>query len=397
MSRSPDLSHHRAYRSVHGGSLVFTYLPVIARHGDIAKTGYFFVGEDSVQHERRPPYALSAVRQFVHLPFGDVVLAYHPVSRPDSLPLLPIDGADFPTEPFIRALEHLLHVRQLEVVHPALHESFQDERTVFVAHRFPSAQNLPQAVLHLRQRFRVYLETAFSVLAVEAVAKVFHVADVRHMRFSPIHFQEEFPFDVLGDAFQGSLGASPALAENHAVVSIADEFVPAPLQFLVELVQHDVAQEGAQRSSLRHALFALLEYASADDSDVQVFVDERDKSAVFHGSEEDFDEFALADVVKEFLQVHVNNVDIAVIGVCLALPQGVMGSALRTESEAAFRELRLVDGHEDLGDGLLYHAVNDGRDSQLAEFSLFFFGDFYPADGVRLMIPTHDGPLGVRL
>ena len=134
-------------------------MPVIARHGDIAKAGYFFVGENSVQHERCPPHALSAVRQFMHFPFGTVVPAYHPV-----------------------------------------------------------------------------LEMAFPVLAVEAISKVFHLADVRHMRLFPIHFQEEFPFDVSSDAFQGSLGASSALAENHAIISIADEFVPASFQFLVKLV-----------------------------------------------------------------------------------------------------------------------------------------------------------------
>ena len=41
--KSPDLSHHRAYRSVHGGSLVFINLQVIAGHRHIALTGYFFI------------------------------------------------------------------------------------------------------------------------------------------------------------------------------------------------------------------------------------------------------------------------------------------------------------------------------------------------------------------
>ena len=38
----PDLSHHRAYRSVHGGFLVFINVLVIARHGYVTMTGYFF-------------------------------------------------------------------------------------------------------------------------------------------------------------------------------------------------------------------------------------------------------------------------------------------------------------------------------------------------------------------
>ena len=37
--RNSDLSHHRAYRSVHGGSLVFTYLLIIASQGLISEVG----------------------------------------------------------------------------------------------------------------------------------------------------------------------------------------------------------------------------------------------------------------------------------------------------------------------------------------------------------------------
>ncbi|WP_297570451.1 hypothetical protein, partial [uncultured Anaerovibrio sp.] len=43
LNKSSDLSHHRAYRSVHGGSLVFTNLQIIAGHRCIALTGYFFI------------------------------------------------------------------------------------------------------------------------------------------------------------------------------------------------------------------------------------------------------------------------------------------------------------------------------------------------------------------
>ena len=48
--KSPDLSQHRAYGSVHGVSLVFTYLQIIAGQGYISKIGYFFVGKCLVQN-----------------------------------------------------------------------------------------------------------------------------------------------------------------------------------------------------------------------------------------------------------------------------------------------------------------------------------------------------------
>ena len=34
--RNLDLSHHRAYRSVHGGSLVFRDYQIIVKHGSIS-------------------------------------------------------------------------------------------------------------------------------------------------------------------------------------------------------------------------------------------------------------------------------------------------------------------------------------------------------------------------
>jgi hypothetical protein len=39
---NPDLSHHRAYRSVHNVSLVFTNLRIIVQQGDVSLPGYFF-------------------------------------------------------------------------------------------------------------------------------------------------------------------------------------------------------------------------------------------------------------------------------------------------------------------------------------------------------------------
>ena len=47
-----DLPHHRAYRSVHGSSLVYTNFQVVVSHGHKATADYFFLGQNSVQHKR---------------------------------------------------------------------------------------------------------------------------------------------------------------------------------------------------------------------------------------------------------------------------------------------------------------------------------------------------------
>jgi hypothetical protein len=43
INSSTDLSHHHTYRSVYGGSLVYTYLPIVVREEYISKFPYSLV------------------------------------------------------------------------------------------------------------------------------------------------------------------------------------------------------------------------------------------------------------------------------------------------------------------------------------------------------------------
>ena len=72
-----------------------------------------------------------------------------------------------------------------------------------------------------------------------------------------------------------------------------------------------------------------------DNTSMKILVYQRDDPAVFYAPLQDFYQFALADIVEKFLQVHVYDVDIALICIGLALFQRIVGAPFGTEPETA--------------------------------------------------------------
>ena len=90
----------------------------------------------------------------------------------------------------------------------------------------------------------------------------------------------------------------------------------------------------------------------------------------------------MADSIKEALQVKVYYILVAVRDYGLRLSQRIMTATPRTEAEAVPAELFLIDGSQNLVDGLLHHAVYHGRYSQKALLAIVL-GYLYPSDGIR--------------
>ena len=115
----PPLPHHVAYRSVLRGSVVYTYFQIVGSHGWVSKSvHYYCLGEHRVQHACRSPCSLSAVRQFMLLPFWKMKCPKYFISRPHLLLLFPVHCPDSVAEPFIRFHQQVLHVCIPVIVHP---------------------------------------------------------------------------------------------------------------------------------------------------------------------------------------------------------------------------------------------------------------------------------------
>ena len=98
----------------------------------------------------------------------------------------------------------------------------------------------------------------------------------------------------------------------------------------------------------------------------------------------------MADRIKKALQIQVDCVLVAVRYYGLRLFQRIMTATPRTEAEAIPAELFLIDGSQDLVNGLLHHTVYHGRYSPKALFAIIL-GYLYPSDGVRTVAAVHKG------
>ena len=97
----------------------------------------------------------------------------------------------------------------------------------------------------------------------------------------------------------------------------------------------------------------------------------------------------MADRIKEALQVKVYYILVAVRDYGLRLSQRIMTATPRTEAEAVPAELFLIDGSQNLVNGLLHHAVYHGRYSQKALLAIVL-GYLYPSDGIRTVAAVHE-------
>ena len=89
----------------------------------------------------------------------------------------------------------------------------------------------------------MYRELAFVFHYIKGVTKVFHTLHIGHNCLVPVHLQMKFSFDESGYGFLHALGCTLGLTKYHRVIGIADKRETSACEFLVQLVEHDVAQK----------------------------------------------------------------------------------------------------------------------------------------------------------
>ena len=116
------LSHHRTYRSVYGGSLIYNaHVSVIVREKDVTSEAEAVNSDRGVEKKAigDVPITFPCVGPFPCLLSMDAELEKVGQSRPDVFPRLPDDHPEPPAEPFVHPNQQCVHIRQLKVMHPA--------------------------------------------------------------------------------------------------------------------------------------------------------------------------------------------------------------------------------------------------------------------------------------
>lgn len=150
--------------------------------------------------------------------------------------------------------------------------------------------------------------------------------------FISVHFEEEFPFYELRDAFADPFGKPWTFAEDDAVIGITHKRKPAPFKFSVKFRQHCIAQYGTERTALRNSIIAILIFVP--DYSTEALVYQRYDYAVIDCLPEQLHQLAVVDCVKELFKVKGYAVFTAVVNDCLQSLQSLVGAPSRAEAVA---------------------------------------------------------------
>ena len=87
-----------------------------------------------------------------------------------------------------------------------------------------------------------------------------------------VDLQVKPAFDKIGYGFPYTFRSPFATTEYHRVFSIADKRQPSVFELLVKLIEHDIAQQRTERTTLRCALLAANEQAVHHYTATKIFV-----------------------------------------------------------------------------------------------------------------------------
>ena len=160
----------------------------------------------------------------------------------------------------------------------------------------------------------------------------------------------------------------------------------APFQFLVQFVEHQIAQQRGERAALRRTLLGRTDQPVFQHPGAKKRPDEGEHALVGHPLGHAGHQAVLVDSVEEFLEVDVNHHVVAVGDVRLCLGYGLMCRTSRTESIAVLGERRVPLNLEHLQQRLLYQAVDDTWYAEPSD-AAGRFRDVDPFDRLRCVGP----------
>jgi hypothetical protein len=194
--------------------------------------------------------------------------------------------------------------------------------------------------------------------------------------------------DVLADALHDAPSRALAGEVDPAVVGVAHEPMPAPLQLPVEVVQHDVAEQRRKRRPLRGSLVRRVYQPAIHDARFQVASDQLEHLLVVDPSGDPRHQRVVPNPIEERVEIKVD-APRRVISDELACPlDRIMRRAPRPVAEAVGMEHRIEDRREHLQDGLADHPIHRSRHPQHPQTTRGL-GDHHPPDRLR--------PVGARV
>src|SRR5208337_787495 len=182
------------------------------------------------------------------------------------------------------------------------------------------------------------------------------------------------------DPFTGALAANI----DVAVVRVAAKAVAPAGQLLVEIVKHDVAQEGRERTALRGPLIHRKDQAVFHHPGLEKCPDEFEHAFVGYPRSDAGHQTIVVNSVEKSFEVEINDDVVALGNVALRLGHRLMGRTPRSEAVTMLRKRRVPPLLQNLQHGLLDQSVDDARHAEFSDPAVRL-GYFDPLDRLRLV------------
>ena len=218
-------------------------LHIVIHKTGVARTLQQLCGGNSVHKAMGcTTVTFTAVCPLPSLPLRDAALLQVLEARAYLLPTFPNTHADATAQPLVGFFQETAHVSHPKVGHPTSDELGQHLLAPRITDIPTAGGLLLEPLTQLGLCLRMDAQASLSLSCVEGVAKVLLPVHAAYMGLLAVHLQEQFLFDVTADAFADPFSGAGTLAENNAVVGIADKGQAAAFEFAVKLGEHGVAQ-----------------------------------------------------------------------------------------------------------------------------------------------------------
>src|SRR5438477_1924653 len=380
----PPLPHHRAY-----GSVPRRFGGLSARqlfHGKQSQTTEASFGEGAMQsfREAQPPRSLGAEDGRTGRPFGDLEPTELTIALSSRLPLDPGDATQAPSDPAIQRWQ-FAPLAEAEVSGPTPNERVQVGNHLLQADapmppgQFANSVFEPGHGLvgNAPPERRIILDREAEERPVP------RPSDGALLR---VDLQLQTSFDEAGQARHDPLTSLFAADVDVTVIRVSHKPVAATLELAIQLIQHEVREQGREWTALRRPFSAFLEQSAIEHTGCQVSPNKPENPPIRDPRRHRRHQPVVVDPIEEPGQVDVHDEPIAFDDAGLCLRHRLVSGAARPKAEAVLAECRVPLRLQPLQDRLLDHAIDHGWNAEAAR-SAGRLRDSHPTHRLRLIAP----------
>src|SRR5947208_8460666 len=314
--------------------------------------------------EAKPPRSLWAEDGRTGRPFGDIEASELAIALTARLPLDPDDATQAPSDPAIQRWQ-LVPLAEAEIPGASPHKRVQVGDHLLQADAPMPPRQFANPVFEPGHGLVGDAPTEYRVI-LDREAEERPVPRPGDSTLLRVDLQLKPPFDEAGQARHDPSTSLFAADVDVTVIRVPHEPVAATLKLAIQLIQHEVREQGREWTALRCPLPAFLEQPAIKHTGPQVSPDEPQNPPVRDPRRHRGHQPVVVDPVEEFGQVDIHDKPIAFNDVGLRLRHRVVSGAARPEAVAVLAECRVPPRLEPLQDRLLDHAIDHGWNAEVA-------------------------------